>query len=137
MALLRIVPLCVVALGCRPTNVVSALSSRASPTPAFEHADAPLKVRVDATSAHLPLSVAGSNIVYTDVDHALEQSIRTALAVAPGRSAIAAGRQRELLVEIVEAQAELPNGRLVVRMIVRATLRENAGNAYVAQTHAR
>jgi hypothetical protein len=135
MALLRLVPICVMALGCQ-TSVVSALSARSTSAAATDDSDTTIEVRVDATSARLPLAVAGSNIVFTDVDRALDQSIRAAFA-ALSSTGTRDARPLELFAEVIEAQAEHTGDRLVVHMIVRATLREKPGNTYLAQTHAR
>src|SRR5260370_902868 len=116
MALLRLVPLCMMALGCRPTNVVSALSTRSVPAASVGHEDTMLQVRVDATSAGLPVGVVGSNVVFTDVDRALEQSIRAAVSTQSARTATWAARPVELFAEIIEVQAEYAGGRMVVGM---------------------
>jgi hypothetical protein len=125
------------ALGCRPTNFVSALSTRSVPAASVGHEETMLQVRVDATSAYLPVAVIGSNVVFTDVDRALEQSIRAAVSGQSARTATWAARPLELFAEIIEVQAESAGGRMVVGMIVRATLRANSGNPYIAQTYAR
>src|SRR5262249_3594965 len=137
MAMLRLVPVCVMAVGCHPTSVVSALSTRSTSPVVAEDPETTLEVRVDATGARLPMAVIGSNIVFTDVDRALEQSIRDALASPSPTGATTDARPLELFVEIIEPQGGHTSDRLVVRMIVRATLREKSGNSYVAQTHAR
>jgi hypothetical protein len=96
-----------------------------------------LRVQVDATSAHLPLAVTGSNAVYTDVDRALDRSVESAVAALAAELGTLRAQQLELFVELVEAQAEYSDATLVVRMVVRATLRDKLGNSYLAQTYAR
>jgi hypothetical protein len=95
-----------------------------------------LRVAVDATSTHLPLPVSGANVAYGDVDRALAQAIEQALATTTKDLEQRSAKPVGLAVELVEARAEYAHDRLVVRMAVRATLRENSGNVYLAQTHA-
>jgi len=96
----------------------------------------PLRLAVDTTSSHLPLVVAGAKVAFGDVDRALEQSIERALAASIEDLARRRTRALGLSVELVEARAEYAHDRLIVHLAVRATLRENAGNLYLAQTHA-
>lgn len=118
---------------CSGTRVVSVLSDRAHERSELA---SPLRVTIDATNAHLPLSVAGANVAYGDVDHALAGSVERATRPLVAELARRNARPLELAIEIVEAHADEEQGRLLVRMSVRATLRERAGNTYVAQTHA-
>ncbi len=91
---------------------------------------------IDVTSVHLPLAVSGANVAYSDVDRALGRSIARETAGFEGRWG-SAGRPLELDVELIEAHAEYAGGRLVVRLTTRSTLRDRAGNRYIAQTYAR
>ena len=125
--------LAVLVMGCSGSNVVSVLP--AQPNIAQQRAR-PVRVTIDATTTHLPLAVAGANTSYGDVDHAFARAIEHALEATSEELAHRKAQPLGLAVELVEAHAEYSRDRLVVRMAVRATLRENSGNVYVAQTHA-
>ena len=118
---------------CSGTRIVSVLPEQAQTR---AHAAPLLLIRVDATSTQLPLAVAGASIAYGEVDRALAVSVEHATRTLSEELARRHARPLAFTVEIVDAHAEDDRGRLLVRMTVRATLRERAGNAYVAQTHA-
>jgi len=94
-------------------------------------------VSLDASSARLPLDVSGASVAYGDVDRALIESIERATRPLAEELVRRRARPLELTLELVNAHAEYDHGRLLVRLGVRATLRERAGNLYLAQTHAR
>jgi hypothetical protein len=118
---------------CGGEQVVSVLPARA---PSELEAAPQVRVAVDATSAHLPLAVAGASIAYSDVDRAIARAVERALAPAATDLTRRSARKLGLSIELVEAHAESTQGRVLVRLTVRATLRENTGNVYLAQTHA-
>ncbi|HTQ05026.1 MAG TPA: hypothetical protein VMI54_14275 [Polyangiaceae bacterium] len=121
-----------VCAACTP----EAISVLAAPNSAEGANDSPLRVNVDATSVHLPLRAAGERVVFVDLDDAVRRAVDVDLA--PSRELLRrrGGHPLDLLVELVAARAEQTDGRLVVYLTARATLRERAG-AYVGQTHAR
>ncbi|HEX3777661.1 MAG TPA: hypothetical protein VHV51_24495 [Polyangiaceae bacterium] len=129
----RLISVAALVIGCGGGSVVSVLPARA-PTEA-ERAP-PLRVAVDATSTHLPLAVSGASVSYGDVDRALAQSIEHALSTTKRELAESDAHALGLSIELVDAHAEYTRDRLVVRMGVRATLRQSSGNVYLAQTHA-
>jgi hypothetical protein len=131
--LCRVISIAAFVAGCGGPSVVSVLPAQARVE--AERAS-PLRVAVDATSTHLPLTVAGAGVAYGDVDRALARAIEHALEPTTQELARRSAAQLGLAVELVEAHAETSRDRLVVRLAVRATLRENAGNVYLAQTHA-
>jgi hypothetical protein len=129
----RLIPILALVVGCGGPSVVSVLSAHASAT---EDQLTPVRVAVDATSTHLPLVVSGSDIAFGDIDRALARAIEHALEPTTQALARRNAKSLGLTVELVEAHAEYARDRLVVRLAARATLREDAGNVYVAQTHA-
>ncbi len=97
----------------------------------------PLEVVTRSTAVDDPLPVRGSDVSYTDVEAALGHAVASATvpwAAAHRQRAGTAGWQ--LFVEIVSADAEYDDGRVVFTVGVRATLRARAGNIYLAQTQA-
>lgn len=117
--------------GCSE-SVISVLPARSL----AQHAETPVTVAVDATSVRLPMRVSGTSVTYGDVDRALSRSIETAIARALPKLRLGSGQRLSLFVEILEARAEYGDGRLVITLDTRATLRRVSGNTYVAQTHA-
>jgi hypothetical protein len=131
--LCRLISIAALVVSCNGPSVVSVLPARAT---VQEDRARPLRIAVDATSTHLPLAVTGAAVAYGDVDRALELAIEHALESTAQDLARRNAQQLGLAVELVEAHAEYSHDRLVVRLAVRATLRENVGNVYLAQTHA-
>ncbi len=117
---------------CSGTRVVSVLAER--PSASIEHMP-PLLTTIDASNAHLPLNVSGASVAYGDVDRALADSVERATRSLAEELAQKHARPLELTLEIVDAHAEYERERLLVRLGLRATLRERAGNTYLAQTH--
>ena len=120
-------------LGCSSVQLVSVLPSSAATSPT--HAEDPLQVRVDISSVHLPLRVAGTDTAFIDVDRALYAAIETALSTTKSRL-VQGATTYTLHVELIKARAELASDRVVVGLTVRATLKLKTGNVYIAQTHA-
>jgi hypothetical protein len=98
--------------------------------------DSPIRVVLDSRDVRLPLRVAGDDVVFSDLDRAVERALEARLE--PSRDSVRrrGARPLEVFVELVQARAELGDGRLNVELTARATLRERAG-LYLAQTHAR
>ena len=119
-------------VGCSSPSIVSVIRSPShAPRPGSR-----LEIRVDATSAHLPLNVVGASVAFADVDRALERSVEQALAPLEDELEAHHASRRELFVELTSAHVEYIRGQLVSELTVRATLRQMSGNAYLAQTHA-
>jgi hypothetical protein len=129
----RVISIAVLVASCGGERVVSVLPTR---VPTEAEASPPLRVAVDTTSAHLPLAVSGASVAYGDVDRALARAVERALEPTLSDLTRRNAHKLTLSVELVEAHAEATRDRLIVRLAVRATLRENAGNVYLAQTHA-
>jgi len=96
-----------------------------------------MSIALDTSNVHLPLEVSGANVAFGDVDRAVVGSVERATRSVAEDLARRHARPLEMTVELVSAHAEYERGRLLVRLAVRATLRERAGNVYLAQTHAR
>jgi hypothetical protein len=85
-----------------------------------------------------PLVVRGSHIAYGDLGQAL--GIAVSAATAPWAAShrehpVARAGGWSVTVEIIGAEAALePEGRVIVGLDVRATLRARSGNVYLAQT---
>lgn len=113
-------------------SIISVLSAHSL----TKRAEAPITVTVDATNVRLPMRVSGTAVAYSDVDRALARSIEVAAERALPKVGLEPGQRMSLFVEIIEARAEYAEGRLIVILDTRATLRRVRGNAYIAQTHA-
>ncbi len=114
-------------------DTISVLTAADSTSVAF---DSPIRVVLDARDVRLPLHVSGDDVVFSDLDRALERTLE--LRLEPSREGVRrrGARPLEVFVELVQARAELREGRLNVDLTARATLRERTG-LYLAQTHAR
>jgi hypothetical protein len=130
-----LVPLFVSA--CEPTMHVVPLMSTIG-VPLTQPTTVPLRVVTRSTAVQDPLPLAGYNVSYGDIEAALGHAI--ASATTPWADAHRAEGTTtdgwELFVEITNADAGYEDARVVFSLGVRATLRERAGNVYLAQTQA-
>lgn len=127
-----------VVAGCGgpPRSTVPLLSAAGVPVTVTPVGAVPLEVVVHGIAVPDPLPVDGGPVGYTDVEAALSHAV--ASAAVPWAEA---HRQRrpegyQLLVELVDAQAQRRRGRTRVTLGVRATLRARQGQRYLAQTYA-
>ncbi len=79
-----------------------------------------------------PLPISGERVAVVGLDRELRSAI--AVGAAPWSVRHADGAGWQLTVELVRAEAARQNGRVVVALDVRATLRTHLGRVYLAQT---
>jgi hypothetical protein len=118
------------------TERVALLSAAGVPVTATPVGSVPLEVVTRGTAVPDPMPVRGSSVAYGDVEAALGLAISS--AGVPWAEAHRAKRPEgwQLFVELTRAEADESQGRLIVTLDVRATLRARAGNAFIAQTQA-
>jgi hypothetical protein len=122
------------AAGCAAPVTVPLLGVAGAPVTLTPRKDIPLEVATRSTGIKDPLPVDGADVAYGEVEAALQSSIST--AAVPWAEARRA-RDPEafhLFVELIDADATYHDGRLVVTLGVRATLRTREGRQYIAQT---
>lgn len=139
----RLIPILfvvVLAGGCASTgtrHIVPLLDTAGIPNTDVPHEGTPLEVVTRSTAVDDPLPIKGSNIVYGEIEPALGFAISS--ATVPWASTVKPKRTGgfQLLAELVQAYVEYDDGRLMVILNVRATLRARAGNTYIAQVASR
>jgi hypothetical protein len=96
--------------------------------------DIPLEVVTRSTVVRDPLPVDGASVSFRDVEVSLGHAISS--AAVPWAHAHRAQRPEgwQLTVELTRADATYKNGRLIVAMTARATLRTRAGREFLAQS---
>jgi hypothetical protein len=121
--------------GCGATNV-PLLSVAGMPVTQTPSRDIPLEVVTRSTGIRDPLPVDGSSVKFEDVETALGHAIST--AAVPWADAHKAKRPEgwQLTVELTQADATYRDGRLVLTMNTRATLRTRADRTFLAQSQA-
>jgi hypothetical protein len=112
--------------GCEETRRVPLLSTSGIPVTSTPTGAIPLEVVTRGTMVQDPLPVHHTSVAYGDLE--------AALGAEGHRDQRPDGWQ--LFVELTRAEANEKDGRLVVAIDVRATLRGRAGNVYLAQTSA-
>jgi hypothetical protein len=129
--------LLVVAAGCGGSREVVPLLSAAG-IPLAQAITVPLEVVTRSTAVQDPLPVRGSDVSYADVEAALGHAVASATVpwAEAHRDRRAGAEGWQLFVEIINADAEYDDGRVIFSVSVRATLRARAGNVYLAQTQA-
>jgi hypothetical protein len=125
------------ASGCGATRRVALLTTAGIPVTSTPSGAIPLEVVTRGTAVPDPLPVHGSSVAYSDLEAALGLAVSSA-----GVPWAQAHRDRrpdgwQLFVEITRAEADERDGRLIMSLDVRATLRGRGGNVYLAQTSAR
>lgn len=131
--------LLVLLFGCAAGNrhIVPLLDTAGIPNTDVPHEGTPLEVVTRSTAVDDPLPIKGSSIVYGEIEPALGFAISS--ATVPWASQVKPKRTGgfQLLAEVVQAYAEYDDGRLMVILNVRATLRARVGNTYIAQVASR
>jgi hypothetical protein len=118
-------------------HIVPLLDTAGIPNTDVPHEGTPLEVVTRSTAVDDPLTIKGSNIVYGEIEPALGFAISS--ATVPWASQVKPKRTGgfQLLAEVVQAYVEYDDGRLMVILNVRATLRARVGNTYIAQVASR
>jgi hypothetical protein len=134
--LLLMVPTTVLGCGTSGTELVPLLS--AAGVPLTLPATVPLEVVTRSTAVRDPLPVRNTNVAYGDVESALGHAIASSTVPwADSHRHYATSREGwQLFVEITNADAQYDQGRVIFSVNTRATLRNRAGNVYLAQTQA-
>lgn len=120
-----------VAAGCGP-NLIPILPSGNGSLPA----SGALEVVARSPAALDPLPVAGSRVVYGELQTALTQAVMAGASRWVARHVGTPAATFNLGVELIHAEAEYSRGRLGIALVVRATLRLRSGNAFLGQTQA-
>ncbi len=116
-------------------HVVPLLRTAGAPLTVVPSPSTSLAISTRGTGVADPLPVAGTSVAYADVEPALASAVASAVTGWADEKGGAHARGYSLLVEITQADLRDRDGRLLVNLGVRATLRSRADNAYVAQTH--
>lgn len=122
--------------GAGPTTTVPLLAAAGVPVTVTPGKEIPLEVVTRSTGVRDPLPVEGSGVAYGDIETTLGHAVSS--AGVPWAEAHRAQRPEgwQLFVELINADATHHDGRLVVTLGVRATLRTRTGRTYLAQTQA-
>jgi hypothetical protein len=124
-------------MGCESSRHVVRLIDVAG-VPLTPPTTAPLRVVTRSTAVLDPLPMRGSDAGYSDIESALGYAVASA-TVPWANQHISHPASRDgwqLSVEVTDADARYDDGRVIFSVAVRATLRERAGNVYLAQTQA-
>jgi hypothetical protein len=122
----RAIVVLAVVVGCGEPEMVRLAPN--GPTPSGASPDDPtFQVIARVAGARDPLPVSGARVVFADLVGVLGEAVL---------SAVKPRHDHTLTVELIAADASYEDSRLAVSLVVRATLRQRNGNAYVAQTQA-
>jgi hypothetical protein len=128
--------LLLLATGCSSgrTEIVPLLA--AAGIPLTSPATVPLEVVTRSTAVRDPLPLRRTDVVYGDIEAALGHAVSSSTVPwADGHRHNAGSKDGwQLFVEIITADASYEEGRVIFSVGVRATLRNRAGNVYLAQT---
>ncbi len=118
-------------------KTIPLLTAAGIPVTLTPSSDVPLEVVTRSTAVRDPLPVEGSAVSYADIEGALGHAVSSATVPWAQAHRDKQPGGWELLVEVIQAQAEWDGDRLVVTFNTRSTLRTRVGNQYIAQTQAR
>ena len=126
-----VVVLTTLAMRCATPTMVPLLSAAGIPVTQTPRADIPLEVLTRSTGVRDPLPVDGSRFTYGDVETALGHAISS--ATVPWADVHKQRRPEgwQLSVEMIAADASYSDGRLIVTLGVRATLRTRVARTYL------
>ncbi len=119
--------------GARTVPLLGAAGVPVTLTPTHE---VPLEVVTKSTAIPDPLPVNGTKVYYGELEPALGHAVSSAAVPWADLHRKQRPEGWQLLVELTQASAEYKDGRLMIALNVRATLRTRVGNIYLAQTHA-
>ena len=122
--------------GAGPSTMVPLLSAAGMPVTQTPGKETPLEVVTRSTGVTDPLPIEGASVTFGDVETTLGHAIST--AAVPWANEHQAQRPEgwQLFVELTRAEATYHEGRLVVSLGARATLRTRSTRTYLAQTQA-
>lgn len=129
-----VIALAVAALRCSGSTEMVPLLTAAG-IPLTDPTTVPLRVVTRSTAVRDPLPMRGTGVVYGEVEMALGHAVSS--ATVPWAEAHQSGKAKdgwELFVEVTNADAKYDDDRAIFSLGVRATLRQRAGNEYLAQT---
>jgi hypothetical protein len=119
-----------------PTTMLPLLQAAGMPVTQTPGKEIPLEVVTRSTGVRDPLPIDGTSLSYGDVETTLGHAISS--AAVPWADAHRAQRPEgwQIAVEVINADATYKDGRLLVTLGVRATLRTRSTRTYLAQTQA-
>jgi hypothetical protein len=124
-------------VGCGGTpQRIALLSSAGIPVTSTPTGAIPLEVVTRGTAVPDPLPVRGTSVVYGDLEAALGLAVSSAGVPWAQEHRTKRPDGWQLFVELTHAEAEESDGRLIVTIDARATLRGRAGSVYLGQTYA-
>jgi hypothetical protein len=115
-------------------SMVPLLSAAGMPVTQTPPKEVPLEIITRSTNVPDPLPVDGTLVTYGDIETTLGHAIST--AAVPWADLHRAQRPEgwQLFVELTRAEASYREGRLLVALDARATLRTRYGRIFLAQT---
>ena len=125
-----------IAIGCGAPRMIPLLEASGIPITQTPPGSIPLEVVTRSTGIREPVPVEGTSITYGDIETTLGHAISS--AAVPWAAARRARRPEgyQLTVELTQADASYADGRMIVTLGTRATLRTREGRTYLGQTQA-
>jgi hypothetical protein len=122
--------------GCGPSHMrtVPLLANAGAPITETPLRTIPLEVVTRSTAVADPFPVSGSDVAYSDLEHAMGSAVSSATAEWATLTPPKRAGGYQLFVELVAARAAYKDGRLLVSFDVRATLHTRVSGDFVAQS---
>jgi hypothetical protein len=120
--------------GAHYDHTLRLLQSAGIPYTETPSRDTPLEVVTRSTAVRDPLPVEGADMAYSDIEAALGFAVASATSSWASQHVHQHPEGWQLFVEFTAADAKYVDGRLIVAIVARATLRTRVGHVYLAQT---
>jgi hypothetical protein len=132
-----VLPVAALLAGCGgSSSMVPLLTAAGVPVVQPISPEVPLEVVTRSTGVRDPLPVEGSSVTFGDVETTLGHAVSS--AAVPWAQAHRAQRPEgwQITVELTQAEASFRDGRLIIGLNARATLRTRYGRTFLAQSQA-
>jgi hypothetical protein len=121
---------------CSPPATLSLLHTEGAPITLTPTASIPLEVVTRSTGVKDPVDVRGGHFAYGDVESAVGLAVSSAAAPWAEKHREQRPGGWQLQAELIQADADFGDDRLMVTMGVRLTLRARSDRHFIAQSQA-
>ncbi len=123
-------------LSCAPPPTLSLLHTAGAPITRTPAPAIPLEVVTRSTGVKDPLEVRGGHFAYGDIESTVGLALSSAAAPWAERHEKQRPEGWQLQAELIQADADYENDRLIVTLGVRLTLRTRTDRRFLAQAQA-
>ncbi len=136
MSFSRVSLVMLTALGCTPPPTLSLLHTQGAPITATPSEAIPLEVVTRSTGVKDPVDVRGGHYAYGDIENIVGMAVSSAASPWAEKHKGQRPEGWQLQAELIQADAQYDDDRLIVTLGVRLTLRARSDRHFIAQSQA-